>query len=104
MVADALSRRLDEGVNASCSAFEPSKPTAPVSGVPTAFDGTLCIISFPTPTWLSDLKLSHTIDSKVRAIINAIYSQVLIYLKDLLFVMVCCFTRADCIWVILMGI
>ncbi|XP_075674861.1 uncharacterized protein LOC142644061 [Castanea sativa] len=61
VVADALSRRQGEEVVTSCSVSVPSEPATSASSVPTAFKGTLCMISFPTPTWLSDLKLSYTI-------------------------------------------
>ena len=36
--------------------------------------GTLCIISFPTPTWLDELKLTYTSDAATKKIILAIQS------------------------------
>lgn len=42
--------------------------------VTTDFDGvgTLCIISFPNPTWLDDLKSSYVTDPAVQNIILAV--------------------------------
>ena len=79
-MADALSRRQGEEVVASYSILVQSDsaiyvlsvPGVFVSDIPTASEGTLCIISFPTPTWLFDLKMSYATDSKIRAIIRAI--------------------------------
>ena len=57
-MAGALSRRQGEEVIAFGSVSVPSEPaiyassvpTVSVFDIPTAFEGTLCIISFPTPT------------------------------------------------------
>lgn len=57
-MAGALSRRQGEEVIAFGSVSVPSEPaiyassvpTVYVSDIPTAFEGALCIISFPTPT------------------------------------------------------
>ena len=58
VVADALSRREDTGlVEADCSKV-----------------GTLCIISFPTPNWLDDLRASYVTDPSLQQIIQAIKS------------------------------
>ena len=58
LVADALSRK--EAVKGG--EFEGIKV------------GTLCIISFPTPTWLDELKLTYTSDAATKKIILAIQS------------------------------
>ena len=69
MVANALSRRLGDEISTSTSVqsnlhvFVPSMST--ISDVSPALEGTLCIISFPTPSWLSDLKKSYTSDPKI---------------------------------------
>ena len=60
LVANALSRREDTLVTTT-------KPS-------TIRIGTLCIISFPTPTWLSDLKSSYVINPAIQRIIQAIQS------------------------------
>ena len=58
LVADALSRREDTGnVDADCSEV-----------------GTLCIISFPTPNWLDDLRASYVTDPSMQQTIQAIKS------------------------------
>ena len=58
LVADALSKRVDSlDVNSD------------LDGV-----GTLCIISFPNPTWLDDLKSSYVTDPAVQKLIQAIQS------------------------------
>ena len=49
VVVDALSRRGEDLPGAST---DPSTTTV----------GTLCMISFPTPTWLADLKSSYAFD------------------------------------------
>ena len=36
------------------------------------FKGTLCIISFPTPSWLPDLKNSFDSDPKIKAILQKV--------------------------------
>ena len=69
VVADALSRRSSDEM--STSAFvqfdlHVSIPSmSAILDVSPALEGTLCIISFPTPTWLSDLKNSYTLDTKI---------------------------------------
>ena len=58
LVADALSRREDtRDVDANCSEV-----------------GNLCIISFPTPNWLDDLKASYFTDPTIQQTIQAIKS------------------------------
>ena len=58
LVVDALSRREDTGnVDADCSEV-----------------GTLCIISFPTPNWLDDLRASYVTDPSLQQTIQAIKS------------------------------
>lgn len=80
VVVDALSRRQGAKVVASCSVLVQSDSAIRVSSVsvildiPTASEGTLCIISFPTPTWLSDLKINYVSDPKLQAILHAIQS------------------------------
>ena len=69
MVADALSRRPGAKVEVPNSA----QSDLPISGssvstildVSLASKGILCIISFPTPSWLSDLKRSYTSNPKI---------------------------------------
>ena len=73
VVADALSRRLgDEISNVSAivqSDLHNSIPSvSAISDVSHASKGTLCIISFPTPSWLSNLKKSYTSDLKIQSI------------------------------------
>ena len=69
VVANALSRRLGDEISTSTSVqsnlhvFVPSMST--ISDVSPASEGTLCIISFPTPSWLFDLKKSYTSDPKI---------------------------------------
>ena len=58
LVANALSRREDTLATSA-------KPS--IVGI-----GTLCIISFPTPTWLSDLKSCYITDPAIQRIIQAI--------------------------------
>ena len=58
MVADALSR----------------KEVVGVEEVRDVRVGTLCMISFPTPTWLDELKLTYTSDATIQKIILAIQS------------------------------
>ena len=70
-VANALFRRQYDGVIASCFDFDQSDSTIPTSsassilGVLAGSEGTLCIFSFPTPSWLSDLKRSYNSDPKL---------------------------------------
>ena len=59
VVADALSRKDENLLGAS---IEPSASTV----------GTLCMISFPTPTWLADFKYSYAFDPTVQNIVQAI--------------------------------
>ena len=72
MVADALSRRLTDEMSTSASVQSDLHVSIPsmsaISDVSPASEGTLCIISFPTPAWLSDLKNSYTSDTKIRSI------------------------------------
>ena len=78
MVTDALSRRLTDEMSTSASVQSnlhvsiPSMST--ISNVSPASEGTLCIISFPTPAWLSDLKNSYTSDTMIQSIMQAIQS------------------------------
>lgn len=65
VVVDALSKRHDEEIGTTCFASESPTPAVLASAISTASEGTLCIISFPTPTWLSGLKLSYASDSKI---------------------------------------
>lgn len=65
VVADALSRRHGEEISTSSSASKSPTPAVLASNVSPASEGTLCIKSFPTPTWFSDIKLSYAIDSKI---------------------------------------
>ena len=69
VVADALSRRPGAEVEVLDSAqfdLPISRSSAStISDVSPASEGTLCIISFPTPSWLSDLKRSYTSDPKI---------------------------------------
>ena len=61
------------------------------------FKGTLCIISFPTPSWLLDLKNSFDSDPKIKAILQKVqlgsYSSL-----GFTFAIGCYFTKVDCIW------
>ena len=77
MVVDALSRRLgDEISDVSTSAQSDLHNSIPsvsaISDVTPALEGTLCIISFPTPSWLSNLKKSYTSDLKIQSIMQTI--------------------------------
>lgn len=65
VVADALSRRHGEEISTSSFASKSPTPAVLTSTVSLAFEGTLCIKSFLTPTWLSDIKLSYAINSKI---------------------------------------
>ena len=69
VVADALSRRPGAEVEVLDSAqFDlpiSRSSVSAISDVSPASEGTLCIISFPTPSWLSDLKRSYTSDPKI---------------------------------------
>ena len=58
LVADALSRKEAMGVEE----------------VEDVKVGTLCIISFPTPTWLDELKLTYTFDATIQKIVLAVQS------------------------------
>ena len=80
VVAGALSRRqcndADVSYDVSCSnlaQFEALVFATSSSSNSNANDhlskGTLCIISFPTPSWLSKLKNSYDSDPKLRAIL-----------------------------------
>ena len=57
----------------------------------------LYIISFPTPTWVAELKASYETDSAIQTILSA-------FQKDgnppkgFSLVMACCFSRAESIW------
>ena len=64
-MAGALSRRHGEEIGTS--GFASKSPTPSCSCIS-------CFISFPTPTWLSNLKLSYATDSKIQAVIHAIQS------------------------------
>ena len=55
VVADALSRQV------------PNDEVSPQKGV-------LCMISFPTPDWLAQLKSSYATDSHVRSILGPMVS------------------------------
>ena len=69
VVADALSRRPGaevEVLDSTQSDLPISRSSVlAISDVSPASKGTLCIISFPTPSWLSDLKRSYTSDPKI---------------------------------------
>lgn len=65
VVADALSRRHGEEISTSSSASKSPTPAVLASTVSPTSEGTLCIKSFPTPTSLSDIKLSYAINSKI---------------------------------------
>ena len=49
LVADALSRKADFD---DCTSWEVSE----------AYKGVLCMVSFPSPAWLTNLKASYTFD------------------------------------------
>ena len=57
-MADALSRKADFDDCTSC-------------GVSDAHKGSLCMVSFPSPAWLTDLKASYTFDQQVQDIFQA---------------------------------
>ena len=61
-VANALSRRDEDLAGASTKSFATAV-------------GTLCMISFPTPTWLFYLKSSYAADPTVQNIVQAIQSR-----------------------------
>ena len=50
-----------------------------VAALPSSF-GTLYIISFPTPTWVAELKASYGADSATQAILSTL-RRVVIHLK-----------------------
>ena len=76
MVADALLRRSGDEIIAFASIQSDLHISVPnvsaISDVSPTSEGTLCIISFPTPSWLSDLKKSYTSDLKIQSIMQAI--------------------------------
>ena len=59
--------------------------------------GTLCIILFPTPSWLSDLKSSYDLDPKIKAILQNVQSSSNSSL-GFTFCNGYYFTKVDCIW------
>lgn len=65
VVADALLRRHGEEISTSSFASKSPTPAVLASTVSLASEGTLCIKSFLTPTWLSDIKVSYAIYSKI---------------------------------------
>ena len=67
-VADALSKRdtaTSEG-DASLLQVVDDTYSGPMS--------TCCIISFPTPTWLADLKTSYETDQRVQGLLQSLQS------------------------------
>ena len=58
LVADALSRKTNFD---DCSS----------DGVSEVHEGVLCMVSFPSPTWLTDLKASYGSDQQVQDIFQA---------------------------------
>ena len=52
-MADALSRKADFDDCTSC-------------GVSEAHEGVLCMVSLPSPTWLTDLKASYASNQQVQ--------------------------------------
>lgn len=80
VVVDALSMRQGDDVVASCfdsnqsDSIVPTSSVSSILGAPAAFEGTLCIISFPTPSWFFDLKRSYDFDPKIQAILQALQS------------------------------
>ena len=78
VVVDALSRRSSDEISVSASVQSDLHISVPsvsaISDVSPASTGSLCIISFPTPSWLSDLKKSYTFDLKIQSIMQAIQS------------------------------
>ena len=69
MVGDALLRRSGDEITAFASIQSNLHISVPsvsaISDVSPASEGTLCIISFPIPSWLSNLKKSYTFDLKI---------------------------------------
>ena len=72
VVADALSRRSSDEMSTFASVQSDLHVSIPsmsaISDVSLASKGTLCIMSFPTPVWLSDLKNNYTFDTKIQSI------------------------------------
>ena len=75
VVADALSRRQCEAAVIPPSDLAQSEALVLTasgscnSDACDAFTGTLCIISFPTPSWLSKLKSSYDSDTNLKAVL-----------------------------------
>ena len=42
----------------------------PISYLQAQTRGHLCVVSFPSPTWLDDLKASYEEDEKLRSIVS----------------------------------
>ena len=80
MVTDALFRRQCDVVVVSSSNLAQSKALVLAANsscganVCDASTGTLCIISFPTPSWLSELKSSYDFDPKLKVMLQAVQS------------------------------
>ena len=80
VVADALSRRQCDDADVSCFDLAQFEALVLAASGSCNFDaygsskGTLCIISFPTPSWLSDLKSSYDFDPKIKAILQNVQS------------------------------
>ena len=80
VVADVLSRRQCDEVVVPSSGFTQFESLVPASSVSCILDasgvpeGTLCIISFPTSSWLFDFKRSYDSDPKIKAILQDVQS------------------------------
>ena len=73
VVADALSRKEGESVEAQAQRCTDSLvgDTATNLNTSAAIDlGTLCIISFPTPTWVAELEASYAFDPTIQSILS----------------------------------
>lgn len=76
LVVDALSRKVDPKADlAAARPFGLADTThLPYENELDSHGGVLCMISFPSPSWLSDLKTSYVTDQQVQGILLALSS------------------------------
>ncbi|KAF3950630.1 hypothetical protein CMV_023641 [Castanea mollissima] len=75
-IAALLKERQSDDTAVSCDDSSSALALAASgSGVHEVYaEGTLCVISFPTPSWLSALKISYDSDPKIKALLQKVQS------------------------------
>ena len=73
-MADALSRKVepDDDLNTAGPSTKVGFDYLTLRTDLDSQEGVLCMISFPSPTWLSDLKASYATDQQVQGIMQAL--------------------------------